>query len=47
MTDQKENWEKPELIVINRSYAEENVLANCNEGTNPTCNQQSWTGAPS
>lgn len=39
----KKTWKKPELIIINRSYVEENVLANCNEGSNQACDAQSYT----
>ena len=39
---EKETWEKPELIVINQCRVEENVLAFCNETTDPTCDVNSW-----
>ncbi|MDA3790350.1 MAG: hypothetical protein PF503_17885 [Desulfobacula sp.] len=38
----KKTWTKPELIIINRCYVEENVLANCNESTNQACDAQSY-----
>ena len=48
MSEKKETWEKPELIIINRSYEEENVLAFCNEpATNPTCTADSFGGTSS
>ncbi len=46
-SNNSKTWEKPELIIINRCYVEENVLANCNESTNPACSYDSRSGKPS
>ncbi|MCG8638899.1 MAG: hypothetical protein MI862_04150 [Desulfobacterales bacterium] len=42
MAEEKKTWEKPELIIINNCHIQENVLANCNEGSNPACGPSSW-----
>jgi hypothetical protein len=39
MHEKKETWEKPELIIINRSYAEENVILTCNQGPITGCDE--------
>ncbi len=44
MENKKETWEKPELIIINQCYIEENVLAACAEAGVSSCGPSNpWT----
>lgn len=49
MTQERKEWEKPELIIIDRCYKEESVLLGCQSpfAGNPTCQNAERDGSQS